>query len=133
MTEVSRRTFVALTLGGAAAGPLVFSREPARAAVPLTAQEIVDRIKKNVGVEWAGDDVDTFKAGDPATAISGVVTTSMATLDVLQKAVQAGANLIVTAAPTFYTRADLSMPGGRGRGAGPVPAAGAGGGAPARG
>jgi hypothetical protein len=41
----------------------------------------------------------------------------MATLDVLQKAVQAGANLIITAAPTFYSRADLSTPAGRGGGA----------------
>src|SRR4051794_24086199 len=44
--------------------------------------------------------------------------TSMATLDVLQKTVQAGANLVITAAPTFYSRADLSTPGGRGLGAG---------------
>ena len=89
----------------------------------LTAQEIVDRVKKNIGVEWGSDDVDTFKAGDPSTVVTGVVTTSMATLDVLQKAVQAGANLIITAAPTFYTKADLSTPGrprarrGRRRGA----------------
>jgi putative NIF3 family GTP cyclohydrolase 1 type 2 len=56
------------------------------------------------------------------------VTTSMATLDVLQKAVQAGANLVITAAPTFYSRADLSTPAGRGFGAG-----GVGRGAPPRG
>src|SRR4051812_8478252 len=126
MADVSRRKFVALTLGGAAAAPLIFNRESSRAAAPLTAQEIVDRIKKSAGVEWTSDDVDTFKAGDPSIAVTGVVTTSMATLDVLQKAVQAGANFVITAAPTFYTRADLSVPGGRGLGAG----AGGGRGAP---
>ena len=78
----------------------------------MTAQEIVDRVKKNIGVDWSSDDVDTFKAGDPSTVVTGVVTTSMATLDVLQKAVQAGANLVITAAPTFYSKADLSAPGG---------------------
>ena len=69
------------------------SRAPSAA---VTAQEIVDRIKKNIGVEWSSDDVDTFKVGDPSTVVTGVVTTSMATLDVLQKAVQAGANFVIT-------------------------------------
>ena len=78
---------------------------PFARASAATAQEIVDRVKKNIGVDWSSDDVDTFKAGDPSTVVTGVVTTSMATLDVLQKAVQAGANLIITAAPTFYSRA----------------------------
>ena len=91
-------------------------------------------MKKNIGVDWGSDDVDTFKAGDPSTIVTGVVTTSMATLDVLQKAVQAGANLIITAAPTFYSKADLSTPAGRGFGAGgagrgQAPARGAGPGA----
>src|SRR3954471_7931488 len=118
MTRISRRDFVALTAAGVAT-PFLLDNTLARGGTAaVTAQEIVDRIKKNVGVEWGADDVDTFKAGDPATIVTGIVTTSMATLDVLQKAVQAGANLIITAAPTFYSRADLSTPGGRGLGAG---------------
>ena len=83
----------------------------------MTAQQIVDRVKANIGVDWGNDDVDTFKAGDPSTIVTGVVTTSMATLEVLQKAVQARANFIITAAPTFYSRADSATPGGRGLGA----------------
>ncbi len=118
MTHISRRDFVALTAGGAIATPLLLRDGLARAAAGVSAQEIGDRVKKNIGVEWAGDDVDTFKAGDPSTIVTGVVTTSMATLDVLQKAVQAGANLVITAAPTFYSRADASVPAGRGFGAG---------------
>jgi putative NIF3 family GTP cyclohydrolase 1 type 2 len=133
--RLSRRDFVALTAAGAVASPsllddaLASSVAPAslgsrildpgsRMAVTVTAQDIVDRIKKNIGVDWSSDDVDTFKAGDPSTVVTGIVTTSMATLDVLQKAVQAGANLVITAAPTFYSRADLSTPAGRGFGAG---------------
>src|SRR5215207_3234239 len=122
MTPLSRRDFVALAAAGAAVTPFTLTDGVASAA--LTAQEIVDRVKKSIGVDWSSDEVDTFKAGDPSTVVTGVVTTSMATLDVLQKAVQAGANLVITAAPTFYTRADLSTPAGRGFGAG----AGAGGG-----
>src|SRR3954469_22239136 len=118
MTRISRRDFVALTAAGVAT-PFLLDNTLARGGTAaVTAQEIVDRIKKNVGVEWGADDVDTFKAGDPATIVTGVVTTSMATLDVLQKAVQAGANLIITAAPTFYSRADLGAPAGRGFGPG---------------
>jgi len=128
MSEMTRREFVALTVAGAAVTPLGLTGI-ARAAAPVTAQEIVDRIKKNIGVDWASDDVDTFKVGDPSTAVTGIVTTSMATLDVLQKAVQAGANFVITAAPTFYSRADASVPGQRGFGAG----AGAGRGAAPRG
>jgi len=128
VTHLSRRKFVALTVGGAVASPFALNSELALAHVSanreggsagVTAQEIVDRITKNIGVDWSSETVDTFKAGDPSTVVTGVVTTSMATLDVLQKAVQAGANLVITAAPTFYSRADLSTPpagGGAGRG-----------------
>jgi len=131
--RLSRRDFVALTAASAVASPFLLDDPLASSVAPaslgsripdpgsrvtLTAQDIVDRIKKNIGIDWSSEDVDTFKAGDPSTIVSGVVTTSMATLDVLQKAVQAGANLIITAAPTFYSRADLNTPAGRGFGAG---------------
>jgi putative NIF3 family GTP cyclohydrolase 1 type 2 len=132
MTRISRRDFVALTAAGTVATPFVLDAwTGARAAV--TAQQIVDRIKKNAVAAWGSDDVDTFKAGDPSTVVTGVVTTSMATLDVLQKAVRTGANLIITAAPTFYTRADLSMPAGRGGGGAAGAAGAARGQVPARG
>jgi putative NIF3 family GTP cyclohydrolase 1 type 2 len=76
----------------------------------LTAQDVIDRIKQRVGVEWKTETVDTFKAGDPATVVTGVVTTSMATLPVLRRAAAAGANLIITSGPTFYGRADTPNP-----------------------
>src|SRR5262245_31530672 len=134
MRDISRRDFVTLTAAGAAVTPFILEQRQARAANPVTAQQIVDRVKANIGVDWGSDDVDTFKVGDPSTVVTGVVTTSMATLEVLQKAVQAGANLIITAAPTFYSRADLSAPAGRGFGGGrgqAPPRAGGPGGAPA--
>ena len=118
MRDISRRDFVTLTATGAAATPFILEQQLVLGAGTVTAQQIVDRVKASIGVEWGNDDVDTFKAGDPSTVVTGVVTTSMATLDVLQKAVRAGANLIITAAPTFYSRADSSAPGGRGLGAG---------------
>jgi putative NIF3 family GTP cyclohydrolase 1 type 2 len=117
MNRLSRREFVRLGATGAVAAPFVL--DPAMGAA-LTAQEIVDRIKRAVGVEWKADTVDTFKAGNPSTVVTGVVTTSLATIDVMRRAVQAGANMVITSGPTFYSRADSATPSaGRGRGATP--------------
>lgn len=118
MSQMSRRDFVALATTSVAISPFALSRP--HAAAPLTAQAIVDRIKANVGVEWKPETVDTFKAGDPATLITGIVTTGMATMDVLRRAAGAGANLVITCEPTFYSRADSATPPVR-RGAGPPP------------
>ncbi|HEY2433603.1 MAG TPA: hypothetical protein VGI12_13085 [Vicinamibacterales bacterium] len=115
---------MALTAAGAAGAPFLVGGF-APASNGLTAQEVVERIRKNVGVDWSDDGVDTFKAGDPSTVVTGVVTTSMATLEVLRKAVQAGANLVITAAPTFYSRADLRELPARGGGPGAGGARGA--------
>jgi putative NIF3 family GTP cyclohydrolase 1 type 2 len=82
-------------------------------------QDAIDRIKKQIGVEWKPETVDGLKAGDPSTAVTGIVTTSIATLAVLQQAVKAGANLVVTGHPTFYSRADTKTPPA-GRGGGPA-------------
>ncbi len=76
----------------------------------VTAQEVVDRIKKNLGVEWQADTVDTFKAGDPSAEVTGIVTTALPTLNVLGQAVKSGANLIVTCEPTFFSKADTPTP-----------------------
>jgi putative NIF3 family GTP cyclohydrolase 1 type 2 len=99
---LSRRKFVEL----AAAVPLM-----ARSiGATFTAQEVADRIRKNIGVDWKPDTVDTFKAGDPSTAVNSIVTTSLASLDVLNRAVNSGANLIITCEPTFYSKADTPTP-----------------------
>src|ERR1700761_7359826 len=112
--HLSRRKFVALTASSVAAAPLMAHSLPA----PVTAQEVVDRIRKNIGVDWKPDTVDTFKAGDPATTVTGIVTTPLASLNVLASAVKAGANLIVTCEPTFFAKADTPTPPVR-RGLGP--------------
>jgi putative NIF3 family GTP cyclohydrolase 1 type 2 len=120
MTRVSRRDFIRLGAAGVA-GPWILDPHPVRAAT-ITAQEVVDRIQKSLGVEWRADTVDTFKAGDPSTNVTGIVTTSLATIDVMRRAVKAGANMIITSGPTFYSRADRpTPPAGRGRGAAPPP------------
>jgi putative NIF3 family GTP cyclohydrolase 1 type 2 len=72
----------------------------------LTATQVIERIKANVGVPWKDETVDTFKAGDPNTRVTGIAVTMMATLDVLQRAAASGHNLIITHEPTFYSHED---------------------------
>jgi putative NIF3 family GTP cyclohydrolase 1 type 2 len=72
----------------------------------MTAQQIIDRIQKNVGVPWTTPTVDTFKAGDPDTPVSGIAVTMMATLDVIERAAASGRNLVITHEPTFYSHLD---------------------------
>jgi putative NIF3 family GTP cyclohydrolase 1 type 2 len=74
----------------------------------ITANEVIERIKKNVGLEWRADTVDTFKGGDPNTKVTGIAVTMMATMDVLQRAAEKNENLIITHEPTFFDHLDVS-------------------------
>ena len=76
------------------------------AAESITAAQVVDRIKAHVNCEWSDPTVDTFKAGDPNTPVTGIATTFMATQAVLEKAVAAGCNFIISHEPTFYSHYD---------------------------
>jgi putative NIF3 family GTP cyclohydrolase 1 type 2 len=72
----------------------------------ITAREVVAEIQKQVGVEWQKETVDTFKAGNPNTAVTGIAVTMMATMDVLQRASAKGLNFVITHEPTFYAHMD---------------------------
>ena len=87
----------------------------------LTAQDVVDRIKKATGGTWEAGTVDTFKAGDPATPVTGIAAVSLATLTALRQAAGSGSNLVITCEPTFYSRADTSTPSAGRGGAPPSP------------
>ena len=100
-------SFVAVLLGLLGAPVVATDRGgTAQANSPLTAAQVIDRIKANVGVPWMTETVDTIKAGDPATPVTGVATTMMATYDVLERAAAAHRNLIITHEPTFYGHQD---------------------------
>ena len=76
--------------------------------VSLTASDVIARIQKTFPAELKANTVDTFKAGDPNTQVTGIAVTMMATLDVLQRAVKQGANLVITHEPTFYSHRDTT-------------------------
>ena len=71
-----------------------------------TIQEVVDGILAAVPGERLANTVDTFKSGDPAAECAGIVTTFMATLPVLKRAAELGANLVITHEPTYYGHRD---------------------------
>jgi putative NIF3 family GTP cyclohydrolase 1 type 2 len=117
--HISRRRF-ALMAGTTGAVPLGIVSLDLAGIEPLTAAAVVRRIQTALGGDWPSAGPDGFKAGDPSTVVKGIATTAMATMDVLQQAVQANTNLIVTYEPTFYSRADgaVDSPPGRGGAAG---------------
>jgi putative NIF3 family GTP cyclohydrolase 1 type 2 len=95
--DSSRRAFV---VSAAATAAIAQERSD------LTAQEVIARIRKNVGVPWREPTVDTIKSGSPDTVVKGIATTMMATLDVVQRAAAAGRNMVITHEPTFYSHED---------------------------
>jgi putative NIF3 family GTP cyclohydrolase 1 type 2 len=97
-------TFVALI--AALSSGLNASAIRSERARTITAREVIERIRKNVGVPWREQTVDTFKAGNPEAPVTGVATTMMATYDVLERAAKAGKNLIITHEPTFFGHFD---------------------------
>jgi len=100
--DVSRRTFVAGGLSFAA----TFALPQVAATTRLTAGQVIDRIKTNVGIPWRESTVDRIIVGTPDTPVRGIATTMMATLDVVQRAAAAGKNMIITHEPTFYSHQD---------------------------
>ena len=73
----------------------------------MTAKEILDLIKRNLGSPWNENTYrDVFHAGDPNEEVKGIATSFMATLDMLQRAHAAGMNLVVTHETTFWNDRD---------------------------
>jgi putative NIF3 family GTP cyclohydrolase 1 type 2 len=79
---------------------------PQSASQTPTAAEAWQKIQHRYGPPPPVDTVDTLKGGDPSTPVTGIVTTFMDTMAVLQEAVRRGDNLIITHEPTFYNHRD---------------------------
>ena len=77
----------------------------------MTAGEVVDRIKKNLGVPWRDATYrDTFKFGGPDTVVTGIATTVFCSFEVVQRASAAGCNLIIPHEDTYWNdRDDVSI------------------------
>jgi putative NIF3 family GTP cyclohydrolase 1 type 2 len=88
--------------------PFVLASAAFSQTQPPTGNDIIHRIQAQVAIPWGADTVDTFKAGDPATPVTGIAVTMMATLDVLKRAATENKNLVITHEPTFYNHLDTT-------------------------
>ena len=70
----------------------------------ITAQQVVERIQKNLGGAWNAQTVDMFHSGQPDSAVNGVVTTYAPTFEVMRRAVAAKHNMIVCRESPYWTR-----------------------------
>jgi len=100
MSNPSRRAFI----GGGLALSAV------QAAAPLTADQVIERIRQNVGVPWRAQTVDNIVLGDGSVPVKGVATTMMATFEVVKRCVAAGKNLIVSHETPVYMHQDDVKP-----------------------
>jgi len=100
--NASRRSLILAGVGFAAAK----IAHPQSIGAGLTTGQVIDRIKKNVGIPWRAQTVDNLIAGQEDTPVKGIATTMMATLDVLQRSAAAGKNMVITHEPTFYSHQD---------------------------
>ena len=75
-------------------------------AQTLTAADAIQKIQQRYPAKVAAGTVDTIKAGDPSTPITGIATTFLDTMDVLREANRRGLNLVITHEPTFYNHPD---------------------------
>ena len=73
---------------------------------PKTPNAVVDLIKKNVTCPWADKTVDTFKAGNPETPLTGIAVCMFADMATLKEAVKENCNFIITHEPIFYNHLD---------------------------
>ena len=97
MTAITRRQFA---LAASALLPL-----GAPAQSPLTARQVVDRIKQKLaeeGVVWGPSNFDRFHLGDPDVPVAGIATTFEPTFEVLKRAIAAKKNMVISHESTWW-------------------------------
>jgi putative NIF3 family GTP cyclohydrolase 1 type 2 len=72
----------------------------------MNVREVVDIILKVNGGKKFEKTCDQLIEGNWKQKVTGVVTTFMATVDVINRAIAAGCNLIITHEPTYFTGTD---------------------------
>ncbi|MCM3878668.1 MAG: Nif3-like dinuclear metal center hexameric protein [Vicinamibacterales bacterium] len=73
----------------------------------MTAGEVVERIKKNLGGPWRDTTYrDTFKYGGAGTEVTGIATTVFCSFEVVQRASAAGCNMIIPHEDTYWNDRD---------------------------
>ena len=71
-----------------------------------TIQNVIDTILTTIPGAPFAETVDVIKAGDPSQEVTGIVTTFLGTQAVMQKAIDLGANFVITHEPVYYNHLD---------------------------
>lgn len=72
----------------------------------LTVKQVIDVILKEIPGAPFATTVDQLRAGSMDQAITGIVTTTFPTLEVIEKTIRAGANFIIAHETPFYNNQD---------------------------
>jgi putative NIF3 family GTP cyclohydrolase 1 type 2 len=102
MDPMSRRDFLAT--GGALLSTVAMGQTLPSGR--LTVGEVVQRIKQHVGIPWREKTVDNLLTGEADMLVTGIASTMMATLDVVERAAAARKNMIITHETPFYLHQD---------------------------
>lgn len=75
--------------------------------ISMTVQQVIDTVlNKLCGGAKISPTCDIRISGDPQMEVTGIITTFMATVEVIQKAIASGANFIITHEPTWFNGMD---------------------------
>jgi len=72
----------------------------------MNVKDVVDKIIRECKTPPFEKTCDLLIAGDWSNEVTGIVTTFMATVDVIKDTISKGANLIITHEPTYFTGLD---------------------------
>ncbi len=111
--DYNRRKFISTT--SKAVGSMVFLSSSLKSFAKdfgknksINVGEIMDMFIREVQDAPFDKTVDTLKAGNREIIVTGIVTTMFATIEVIRKTIELGANFIITHEPTFYNHEDKS-------------------------
>lgn len=74
----------------------------------MKVKQVIDTILDQFGGVKFEHTCDQLMSGSFDTEVTGIATTFMATVDVINQAIDCGANLIITHEPTYYTGRDTT-------------------------
>ena len=107
---VGRRKFIAdslLTAGSLLTIPAITTAATLHQGGPsLTVGDIMDMFMKEVPGAPLPGTVDSLKAGSRDLQVTGIVTTMFATVEIIRKSIEMGANFIIVHEPAFYNHPD---------------------------
>lgn len=106
-TTPNRRAFIKQTgITLSATAFLGLSPLACQSQEELSVQGAIDLIMAQVPGERNPDTVDTIKSSSGDQKLTGIVSTFLATVEVIREAIDKNANLIITHEPTYYNHRD---------------------------